>query len=244
MALRWRAGAAVLLGVALAVVAMKVFSGPSNFDDCVLDALKGNQASNDAAVVIVGACRRKFPKGAEREVSDSDLDPFGLALLTGRANLLYGNTYAGDLYNGTTHFTITEVEIAVTAAARRDTTSRKYRTSVLISPLSTGRFSFPIVLGEPGSTYSWSITGARGHSDRVAQGSSPPLSQPPRYQPPPRTRAQDSLVAVLLAQTRPCTTERGQPGIQRPDTGLMWTNEPNPADHRPFTLLWSPCRPK
>ncbi len=161
-----RIGVAFLTGVALTVLVMKVLSRPSNFDDCVLDALKSNQSSSDAAVVIAGACRRKFPKDEQSVDRDRDLDPLGLALLTGRAGLQYGNTYAGDLYNGIRRFTITEIEIEVMAVARRDTTARKYRTNVLIPPLGTGHFTFNIILGEPGSTYSWSITGARGHSTR------------------------------------------------------------------------------
>ena len=227
---------AFVVGVALTLLVTKFFSGPSNYDDCVLDALKGNQASNDAAAVILGACRRKFPKEDQPQNVDRELDPLGLALLTGRAGLEYGNNYAGDLYNGTRNFTITEVEIRVTAAAGRDTASREYRTGVLVPPLGTGHFSFTIILGEPGSTYSWAITGARGHSLRVASSSPPPS---PRYEPPPRTRLQDSAAAALLAQTRSCTTTRGQHGMQRPE--LQWTNEPNPADRRPWIVFYDSC---
>jgi hypothetical protein len=156
---------AFVVGVVVTLLVAQVVHGPANYDDCVLAELRGNQASNDAATVIVGACRRKFPKKAQQESADSDLTASLLGLLTGRAGLQYGNRYVGDLYNGLRYFTITEVEIQVTAIAHRDTTSRQYRTSVLIPPLGTGHFSFPIILGEPGSTYSWSISAARGHSD-------------------------------------------------------------------------------
>ncbi len=155
---------AFVVGVALTLVVTKVFSGPSNYDDCILDALKGNQASKDAAAVILGACRRKFPK-EDQPLSVDSLDALELMLVTGRAGLQYGNTFAGDLYNGVRHFTITLVEIQVTGVAGRDTTSRKYRTNVHIPPLGTDHFSFNII-PEPGSTYLWAITGARGHPDQ------------------------------------------------------------------------------
>ena len=61
----------------------------------------------------------------------------------------------------------------------------------------------------------------------------------PVYQPPLRTRAQDSAAAVLLAQTKRCTTPTGEPGMAHPI--LSWTNEPNAADQRPWILYWGPC---
>jgi len=170
-----RVALAFVLGVLLTVGVTKVFSGPSNYDDCVLKELKGTQPISDAAAVIVGACRRKFPDKEHREEERSlggdlqEMNPFLLGSLTGRAGLEYGSIYAGDLYNGTKDFTITEVEIEVSAITRRDTASRTYRTKVLAPPLGTGHFSFTIILGDPGSTYAWSITGARGYSERITR---------------------------------------------------------------------------
>jgi len=45
--------------------------GPSNYDECILQNMKG-VTSERAATAIVGACRRKFPEVKEKPVLKED----------------------------------------------------------------------------------------------------------------------------------------------------------------------------
>ncbi len=137
-------------------------SGPRDYNECVLESMKG-VTSDDAARLIMASCLAKFPPKPKTEEPAEPLGLFELVGLTGRAGISYGDTYRGNLYNGNPNVTVSEVEITVTAKHTSGETTRKYRVPVTIPPLSAKDFSFDIVVGEEGSDYSWSISGAKGY---------------------------------------------------------------------------------
>jgi hypothetical protein len=83
-------------------------------------------------------------------------------LLTGRAGLSFGNYYSCSIYNGNDHLTVTEVEITIKTTIGGKEVSTPYRQKVKIAPKTTADFGFNIVVGDPGATYEWTVTGGKG----------------------------------------------------------------------------------
>ncbi len=75
--------------------------GPSNYDECVADAMKG-VTSDLAAQKIDEACQGRFPDGERHDPSPRSLSPAELALLTGRGGAVAQNAnyFTGSVYNG------------------------------------------------------------------------------------------------------------------------------------------------
>ena len=57
--------------------------GPSNFDECILQSMKG-VTSDVAASLIAQSCRKKFPDKPKEEKKTRELSDSELAQLTGR----------------------------------------------------------------------------------------------------------------------------------------------------------------
>lgn len=144
-----------IAAVVFPVAAVAGLLGAKNFDDCILESMKG-ATSDRAAALIARSCRKKFPS--------AELSYTQLQNLTGRAGKSsYDNTFSGSLYNGNTDIVVTEVTIGVTTTISGKEVTRDYTTTFLtIQPQSTGQFFIKIIAGDEGADYSWSIRGARG----------------------------------------------------------------------------------
>ena len=130
---------------------------PQTYEDCVLEAMEGGSKTDDAIRLIARACREKFPVAA----NDDQLSPSQMANLTTRGGPV-GEVWSGSLYNGNEDVTVTEVEIHVTTIGGGEKTLRRYRADVHVPPLKTGTVFFPIIPGDEGAEYSWSIGSAKG----------------------------------------------------------------------------------
>jgi len=137
--------------------------GPSNFDECVLQSMKG-VTSDAAARIIARACRNKFPENPKENKKTRELSEDELRNVHGRAGHDWGTHFGGNLYNGNSKVTITQVlVIVVTKLKGKETSRREYLTDVKIQPQTTASFGFEFVVGEAGSDYSWGIIGGRGY---------------------------------------------------------------------------------
>ena len=161
---RLRAYAIVLATLAsvVAVPSQAGILGPSTYDECITESMKG-VTSDLAASVIINSCRKRFPSKSISRPSDRDLSPTELENMTGRAGLSYGNDYSGTLYNGNNKTTVTTVTIAVTTKIQGKRVTHQYSTSMFLPPLRAGSFRFMVVIGDPGADYSWSVVSARGY---------------------------------------------------------------------------------
>ena len=93
------------------VVQAGIFGG-NNYDECIVESMKGVK-SDVAARSIIRSCREKFPDRDELKRKSRNLSSSELKKLTGRAGLVLGNYYSGNLYNGLKNLTITELTVAV-----------------------------------------------------------------------------------------------------------------------------------
>lgn len=138
--------------------------GPSNYDECVLESMKG-VTSDLAARAIISSCRDKFP---EKRPSDTQVPSTVVSQLDGRAGMSYG-FFEGNIYNGNKDWTITQVTIALVAKAKDKSSGqprpREYNVDVTVPPLTNGKFIFSVE-SDGSSELDWSIAKARGYQSR------------------------------------------------------------------------------
>lgn len=105
--------------------------GPSNYDECIFESMKG-VTSDVAARNIVAACRRKFPE-ADTSCTLRPLagDERKNVRISGRA---YPGLFAGSAYNGNPDVTVKEIDIELAHNGSPAT----YTSSVYVAPRSTG----------------------------------------------------------------------------------------------------------
>lgn len=136
--------------------------GPSNYNECILDEMKG-VTSNLAAYNIERACRARFPI---QKPKDTRVPKQVLVKIDGRLGPSeYLGGLSGTLYNGNENWTITQVTIYCVSNA--DKTPRRYNVDTSISPLQTASVSVDTVAGEVSPKgFQWGIVGARGYQSR------------------------------------------------------------------------------
>jgi len=115
---------------------------PKDFNDCILKYMK--DAKGDvAADYIRVACADKFPrekKAKKVKSSPEDLPDNARKKIAGTANYidsLGSPEIIGHLYNGDNEWTVTEIIVGFEG--------KKYKTDVLISPLSTKIFGVKVL---------------------------------------------------------------------------------------------------
>ena len=137
--------------------------GPSDYNECILESMKG-VTSDVAAGVIVRSCREKFPKQPKKKPKSRELSHKELSQLTGRAGYdSFIKHYSGKIYNGNKSVTVTEVSISVTTTFDGREVSRTYTADVNIAPQTTADFMFKIIIGDKDADYSHSFSSARGY---------------------------------------------------------------------------------
>lgn len=154
-----------LLLILISSTPLPVFAGwfgPSNYDECILESMKG-VTSDKAAILIERSCRKKFPKEAEKKPESRNLSYKELSNLTGRAGLSFGNKFSGNIYNGNSNVTVSGITVRVTTAVNGKEVMRTYNDEVTIKPQTTAYFGFDIIVGDEGADYSWGITDAKGY---------------------------------------------------------------------------------
>lgn len=136
--------------------------GPSNYDECITESMKG-VTSDIAARALILSCRERFPVRDKKKPASRPLTNMELSNLTGRAGLEYANVYKGNIYNGNQNVTLSEVTLSITTTQKGKEVTRQYLDDVDIPPLKTGLISFNIIVGDTKAEYSWGIVGAKGY---------------------------------------------------------------------------------
>jgi len=151
----------VILGLSSQLSYAGIF-GASNFDDCVLDSMKG-VTSDIAARSIYQSCRQKFP---EKQVKNNakNLSTSELSMLTGRGGpAQVGNYFSVDLLNGNNELTVSAVTLAVTTKISGKVVTNYYDADVTIGPKKTGNIFVKYIAGDDGAKYEWGISAAKGY---------------------------------------------------------------------------------
>lgn len=137
------------------------FFGPSNYDECVLDNMKG-VTSDQAARAIQAACRKKFPIEKEDLSKYDSITEEKLDNISGRAGIQFGNYFGGYLYNGNGDVTIKQVTIVIETKIGNEMKNNEYIIDIDIKPLETKNFGVSILTGDSEEDYNWKIRDAKG----------------------------------------------------------------------------------
>jgi hypothetical protein len=137
--------------------------GASNYDECVLDSMKG-VTSDVAARAIMKSCKDKF---AAKGPTPAPVPANVLQALEGRGELDHrGANFMGNIYNGSPDWTIKTVTIRLIgkpdpknpAGAK----SRDYTLQIDATPLTNFTF-FQSIGGGEFTNPDWQIIGASGY---------------------------------------------------------------------------------
>ncbi|QWD31214.1 hypothetical protein G6681_05585 [Polynucleobacter paneuropaeus] len=138
--------------------------GPSNFDDCVLESMKG-VTSDVAARTIYQSCRQKFPEKQVKRNTKA-LEPWELSSLEGRGKDL-GDYFSADILNTNKGITVTQITISVTRKSGGKEFTNFYDKDVDIAPNTTSNVFIKILDGDAGSKFiKWNISAAKGYQQK------------------------------------------------------------------------------
>lgn len=138
--------------------------GPSDYDECILEGMKG-VTSDVAAQIIRQSCQKKFPRKTPEDKS-VELPSSALEKIEGKAGMTNYGYYEGSIFNGNAEWHITSFTVRI-----MDNKSKQYRDyetlvnqgsyTYSLPPLAKGEFSFKPY--EMPKENSWSILGGRGY---------------------------------------------------------------------------------
>ena len=138
------------------------FGGPSDYDECILESMKG-VTSDVAARLVRQSCQKKFPKETS-EFKSMELPDLVLNKIEGKAGITGIGYYEGTIFNGNPDWYITSLTVRI-----EDNQSKKYRDyeaylkskSSPLPPLTKGEFFFePYEVPEKRS---WQFLRGRGY---------------------------------------------------------------------------------
>jgi hypothetical protein len=151
-------------------------SGPSNYDECITDTMKG-VSSDVAAHAIIESCRNLFPEpqpdaapqaavpaaASEAPVPENarDLTADELGRLRSRAKV-FGSHYRVTIDNDNPDLTLTEVTIAVWDEGNPVASRKEYSEAVHIAPRESALVKYTVHYRGEETGWSWGVVGARG----------------------------------------------------------------------------------
>jgi len=148
--------------------------GPSTYDECITESMKG-VSSDVAARAIISSCRNQFPERQEFVPEQGEVVPERgeitsgpgrsltteeLRKLTAKA-FVFAGSYRITFHNENEHLTITEVTIAVGDKSDPDG-FRRYRQNVRIAPLGSGTAKYTVIYEGDEFNWAWNVAAARG----------------------------------------------------------------------------------
>lgn len=154
----------LLLALPLSSVHAQWF-GPDNYDECILEGMKG-VTSDLAAAEIRQACRRKFNQKSSLPERVKVPDEV-LANLSGTGGMNGFGGFSGEIYNGNSDWVINKVTIRLVAADNGSigpggAKHIDFQETILVGPLKTERFTVR-TSSLPASDINWYIVGAVGY---------------------------------------------------------------------------------
>lgn len=134
--------------------------GPSNFEDCVLQNLKGIN-NEDVKTAVLMTCRKKFPSKFAA-CSPSSLDPQEFSKISGKASVLEtGKPYFSvDIYNGLPNQAIKEIVVLISGENIQPPQEYKLYLEYPIPPKSSGEAGAAIQ-AYAGKNFQWSFTSVK-----------------------------------------------------------------------------------
>jgi len=132
--------------------------GPKNFDDCILENMKG-VTSDQAASTIYGSCAAKFPT-EEKKCKLRNLTKSEKSNIRGSAKVTdIGKPYfSADFYNGNSEITINAATVTISAPNIKPSQQYDLYFSYPISPRSSGSAGISIQRLPTPDKWSWDVS--------------------------------------------------------------------------------------
>ena len=173
-------------GSCLLVLAVLMFPGvgqavPSNYDECILESMKG-VSSDIAAQAIISSCRNLYPEqkevaapvqntapqadtpipqpvpvatGPSRSLTAAELDKLSARIKA------FGSSYTATIQNKNEKLTVTEVTIAVWDDSN-SSSLREYPQEVMIAPMESVEPRFTVHYNGDELSWAWKVVSAKG----------------------------------------------------------------------------------
>jgi len=165
-----------VLGTVIVVFSTSAFAslfGPSNYDECIIDAMQG-VTSDTAANYISYSCAKKFPRISEVKPKCPLLTKVELKKVTGDARVTNTGYFELDLYNGNA-FDVKDLEVEVSWDG--DYPSRIYELSPTPYTYGVDYYSAKSVTSATASILTPPTdSGIKKFSDKLVKGSRSDLS--------------------------------------------------------------------
>ena len=152
-------------------------STPSNYDECIIDALRG-VSSDVAARAIIDSCQKLYPEPERESVPQAlpapatappPLDTAAARALTadelarlGAKAKVFGASYRVTVNNGNPNLTLTEVTIAVWDDTDLGATREEYSEVVQIAPQTSAMVKYTVHYRGDETGWNWGVVAARG----------------------------------------------------------------------------------
>jgi len=146
--------------------------GPSDYDECIIEGMKGVQ-SDVAARLVRQSCLKKFPPQKDKTPKSEKIPQDSKENLSGHTGIGSLGYFSGNIYNGNSDWTVTELIINISEKdwfekainkkeGAPDPRMDKYRIEVTILPYTSKDFTISVdwPKDEP---YEWNIYEARGY---------------------------------------------------------------------------------
>ena len=141
---------------------------PANYDECIVDAMKG-VSSDIAARAIIDSCRNLFPASPSEAAAPAQLDTTDARELTAEElarlsskSRVFGDSYRVTIENRNPDLTLTEVTIAVWDSNDPATPRSEHSQSVRIGPQESAEVKYIVRYRGDETGWSWGVVGARG----------------------------------------------------------------------------------
>jgi hypothetical protein len=139
---------------------------PSNYDECIIDAMRG-VSSDVAARAIIDSCRNLFPETEQEQAAPPEraaarsLTADELGRLDAKAKV-FGSTYRVTIDNGNSNLTLTAVTIAVWDETDLGATRQEYSETVHIGPGDSDTVKYTVHYRGDETGWNWGVVAARG----------------------------------------------------------------------------------
>lgn len=159
--LRAASSAFILAAASLAPldIARAGLFGPTTYDECITDSMKG-VTSDIAARAIIRSCRERFPPPpppAVRPLTETEVTKLHLSGLRMPGGMM------GTIHNDNAETTVTRVLLSVTTRVKGKPSTRQYLVDVHAAPGGSGNFMEPMEVGDSKAEPEVSITNATGY---------------------------------------------------------------------------------
>ena len=147
--------------------------GPTNYDECIIDAMKG-VSSDVAARAIIESCRSLFPEAqaapqAVAEPAPAAAEAADARALTaeelGRINAkakVFGDRYRVNVYNDNPGLTLTEVTIGVWDDTDPAYARLEQSEAAQVGPQASAEIIYTVRYRGDESGWRWAVVAARG----------------------------------------------------------------------------------